>query len=316
MLHRSLVPRGLLAGLCAISVLPVLAQYGASAQSQHTNISFQIQSLRNSATPGADPRLLERQVSSLTNTFRTTRPSGAGAMNPEAMAMDRQMVQDATSALGSVEGLGVQDPGLRRALAGAYGAIGDYQTRPEYSSYGYNPNLAYGRASGLSRGLMLNGSDRNMERDVERYAMSMATWNAVNNRVWAGMGQMNQSSHQQEDQYDTGPTPPERKPLGAPDLDYGSLTPEQKETWGELRMQFNVVSQRIADAMRNLDTLTLRLRARGMAVNSADLATSYRMQGFLEDAFSYLSKKEFELGKEALTRADYERKRLRSITGQ
>jgi len=81
-------------------------------------------------------------------------------------------------------------------------------------------------------------------------------------------------------------------------------------------MQFIAVSQKVADALRNLDNLTLRLRARRMEVNSIDLAASYRMQGFLEDAFSLLSKKEFDEGKAALTRADYERNRLRSVTGQ
>jgi hypothetical protein len=68
--------------------------------------------------------------------------------------------------------------------------------------------------------------------------------------------------------------------------------------------------------MRSLDSLSARLQARRMDVNASDIAASYRMQGFLEDAASLVKSKDLAGVKLALDRAEAERKRLRSVTGQ
>jgi hypothetical protein len=80
--------------------------------------------------------------------------------------------------------------------------------------------------------------------------------------------------------------------------------------------QFAAISSRVFEAHRNLDALAARLQQRGMSVNARDLATSYQMQGFLEDAADLARQGDFEKTKLALDRAAYTCNKLKSVTGQ
>ena len=297
------------------SALLAGAQISSTMRPQSDRVQGQIQNVRRSAVPGANPRQLAAGVSSMAGGFQGFYPM-LGSFTRGDYEANRQLVRDAQSALAMVEAVAGDDPQLRSALAGAYGSLGDYQARPEFQSYGYSPVASYGRASGLMRGLVLSGnSNRNFERDLERYAMSMATWNAMNGYIWAGLNNRNRQQAEEQNEANV-PTPPERQAMAVPDVDTASLNERERAAWDELRPQFVALSKRIAQALSNLDGLSARLRARGMDVNADGLATSYRMQGFLEDAAALMQKKNFADGKQALDRAEYEAKRLRSVTGQ
>ena len=106
------------------------------------------------------------------------------------------------------------------------------------------------------------------------------------------------------------------EPVRLPHIEESKLTPEQKEAWREVRTQFTFVSSRVHDARVLLEGLSGRLAARGLSVNSKDGATALSMQGFLVDAADLIKEHEFARAKEALTRADYERNKLKGTTGQ
>jgi hypothetical protein len=118
----------------------------------------------------------------------------------------------------------------------------------------------------------------------------MAAWNVINGYIWGGGNW--RDSNRQDDQ--AGP-PVENPPA---------------------RQAFVAVSARVAQSLTNIDRLSARLRARHMEVNATDLAASYRMQGFLEDAAALIQKENFGEAKFALDRANYERRRIRSATGE
>lgn len=296
----------------ALLAQPAGGQLSAGFGTQHNRVQGQIQVLRRSAVPGADPRQLANSVGAVAGGFQGFYPLMGGFSAGDYQA-NRELIREAMTAFAMAEAVS-GDPALRSALAGAYGTLGDYQARPEFRSYGYSPVGAYGRAGGLMRGLVLGGGSRNYERDLERYATSLASWNMVNGYIWSGF--YGRGRNREEQPPEPEPNPPERRPIPLPQVDATSLNEQQKTEWDDLRPQFMAVSSRINEALRNLDVLSARLRQRGMDVNGADLATSYRMQGFLEDSAALIQKKDFSLGKQALDRAEYERKRLRSVTGQ
>lgn len=295
-------------------VLVVLASAVAAAQpsgSMRVGISAQVQGLRTSTRPGAPTADLTRQVNSVANGYRQLGSSREPYSHTDAAA-DGRLAQETSAALYAIERQGVQDPALGRALAGAYGAMGDYQARPGYGSYGLNPVGAYGGASRITRRMILaGGTGQGFERDLERYAMSMATWNVANNRIWGGMPDRDMP----QDAYPMGPMPPDRQLPQPPQFDLSTLTAEQKEAWDDLRPQFVAVCARVTASLRALDQLTARLQAGRMDINPANLAASYRMQGFLDDAFALVDQKDFAGGKLALEKADYERSRLKPVTG-
>ena len=300
----------------ALAAPSVHAQVSAQYRPHYDRVQFQIQSLRSAAVPGANQQQLASGVSALSTSIQGLPPVGPSA-TPADYAANQQLVRDAYSTLGAVEALPGNSPALRSSLAGAYGTLGDFQARPEFKGHGFNPVRAYGRASGLTRGVMLSSgfNDRMAERSLERYAMSMATYNLVNGRIWDSM--YGGSQRPQEEPYDFNVQPSvERLPVPVPEIDASSLNAQDRAAWDELRSQFIVASAKITEALRNLDGLSARLRQRGMDVNAGDLATSYRMQGFLEDSATLIRQKDFANGKLMLERAEYERKRLRPVTGQ
>lgn len=300
-----------LVALVAASSVPGESQGMRDGRAIRADLSGQIRVLGTTPRPGVQASVMTGRVNMLAGGFRQL--GSAGPMTPADAAVDRQMARDANSALMSIERGSPRDPGLDSALAGAYGALGDYQSRRDFSGYGFNPVFAYGGASRITRRMILSGgSDPRSERDLERYAMSMATWSLVNNRIWSGLN----GTDEPGDVYDPGPAPPERAVLEPPEFDPATLTAAQNEAWEDLRPEFLAVSQRITRALHSLDELSARLQAQRMDINPANLAASYRMQGFLEDAFSLIQQKDFQGGKQALERAAYECKRLRPVTGE
>lgn len=291
------------------------AQVSVAVQPQYNRVNSSIMDLNRMAKSGASPQQLNQGVTAMMSGFQGLQPM-TGSFTAADHQANRQLIQNAMGSLAALEVMARQDPALRGTLAGAYGTLGDYQARREFRNYGYNPVMPYGRASSLARGLAMRGyADRDYNRDLERYAMGMATWNIMNGYIWAGMGARGRNRQDEEPEVPV-PTPPERHVMPVPQIDASSLSAEDKALWEDLRPQFVVVSSKITEAMRNLDSLSARLQARRMDVNAADLATSYRMQGYLEDAAELIKSKDLAGAKLALERAEYERKRLRGVTGQ
>jgi len=65
-----------------------------------------------------------------------------------------------------------------------------------------------------------------------------------------------------------------------------------------------------------LDQLSARLHATGLELHPENAATALKMQGFLEDAAELVQNREFETATDYLRRADAERTKLKSVTGQ
>ena len=65
-----------------------------------------------------------------------------------------------------------------------------------------------------------------------------------------------------------------------------------------------------------LNELSGRLQGQGMSLHPEDAANALKMQSFLEDAVELMREGRFDTAVEALTRADYVRVKLRSVTGQ
>jgi hypothetical protein len=83
-----------------------------------------------------------------------------------------------------------------------------------------------------------------------------------------------------------------------------------------VRERFMNVSPRVQEACIFLGQLSAKLQAQNMRLNMTDEATALKMHGFLGDAVDLIRTGQFEKAREALIRADYERGRLKSVTGQ
>jgi hypothetical protein len=76
------------------------------------------------------------------------------------------------------------------------------------------------------------------------------------------------------------------------------------------------VSPRVHEARVLLNDLSDRLHQRHITLHPVDAANALKMQGYLEDAADLIREGRFETAIEALTRADYVRTKLKSVTGQ
>jgi hypothetical protein len=101
-----------------------------------------------------------------------------------------------------------------------------------------------------------------------------------------------------------------------PQLDEQALSQEQRAEWLDVRARFVTVAARVNEARRLMAGLSERLRPRNMVINLASAATAVTMQGFVDDAAQLIKERQFALASNALVRADYERMRLKDITGQ
>ena len=103
-----------------------------------------------------------------------------------------------------------------------------------------------------------------------------------------------------------------------PDVDESGLSDAQKAAWSDARERFMNVAPKVHEARVLLAQLSARLESQGpnITLNTKDAAAALMMQGFLDDAVELIRKGQFERASEALVRADYQRQRLKSVTGQ
>jgi hypothetical protein len=196
------------------------------------------------------------------------------------------------------------------ALMRTYGVMGDYYN-------GFYPAGAWrgyvGANQWARRRWLYDDRTSALQHDLDRYAQAWASVAYANGSwFWRPTGQDDQEAGAEA----PGVRETALEPVPLPHVEESKLRPDQKEAWRDVRTQFVFVSSRVHDARVLLEGLAGRLSARGLSLNSKDGATALSMQGFLVDAADLIKDHEFARAKEALTRADYERTRLKGTTGQ
>jgi len=291
-------------------VLTAFGQYNV----RHQALDRDLTAWHSQGTSVSDDQLLSR-VNTLGNSFQGFVPM-IGGFTPGDYQANRELVRRSLSWLAMVEARGYANPALGRSVAGLYGRLGDYQNRPQFRANGFGSGAAFGYAGAgrVSRRLFLggNGSDR----DIERYALQLATLGAGYGYGFGFGMYQRQRAPQGLDAVDFGPVEDNgKKPLPVPTVDAAKLTPEQKAAWDDLRPQFVAVANRVFQTQQNLDALGQRLRRQGMDVNAQDRAIAYQMDGFLQDSAALMQTLDFAPAKVALDRASYLCTKLKSVAG-
>ena len=284
-------------------------QYGV----QHAALDRNLTAWQGQGATVSDQQLLG-QVNTLGTSFQGFVPM-IGGFTPRDYQANRDLVRRSLSWLATVESRGYRNPALGRSVAGVYGSLGDYQNRPQFRPYGFTSGAAFGYAGAgrLSRRLFLGGAGS--ERDIERYALQLATLGAGYGYGYGMIGRRERAP-QGLDAVDLGPAEDNgKKPLPVPTVDVAKLTAEQKAAWDELRPQFVAVASRVFQTQQNLDALGQRLRRQGMDLNAQDRAVAYQMDGFLQDSAALLGTGDFAPAKVALDRASYLCAKLKSVAG-
>jgi len=208
-----------------------------------------------------------------------------------------------------------RDPLVASAFLRSYDAIGGF-----YGDYGpfYRPGafVAFAGATRLARRLIFDGRDPNrFERELERYALAygtLAAYGGAFQTPWTAAYDLPQSApplRQPEHSV-------ELKPVELPDVDASRLDAEQQAEWTNARERFRTVAPRVHAARVLLNELSERLQQENIALHPVDAANALKMQGYLEDAVDLINEGRFDTAIEALTRADYMRAKLKSVTGQ
>jgi hypothetical protein len=253
----------------------------------------------------ADARLL-------TSGYRGLVPFVHG-FGPTDYALNRLVARRSLEWLGRASVLYGRDPLVAQAFLGSYESIGGF-----YRDYGrfYQPGafVAYAGATRLAQRMVLNGYDTDRyEREFNRYALAYGTIAAFNGAL---MTPWNSPRDLPDvDSPKAGPTV-ELKPTELPEVNVAQLNAEQKAAWTEARDRFRNVAPHVHGARVLLNELSERLQRQGMALHPEDAANALKMQSFLEDAVDLMREGRFDTAVEALTRADYVRVKLRSVTGQ
>lgn len=248
----------------------------------------------------------------LTSGYRSIVPY-VGGFGPADYALNRELARLSLAWLGTASLLYGRDPLAARAFLGSYDAIGGF-----YCNHGpfYLPGafVAYAGATRLAQRLVLEGRDANwFENEMERFAMAYGTLAAYNGALqtsWTAPHDLPQSE----------PAPPKPsvtiKPIELPQVDIASLDAEQKGEWVEVQERFRSVAPRVHEAQILLNDLSERLQQQQITLHPVDAANALKMQSYLEDAVDLVRAGRFDIAIEALTRADYVRTKLRSVTGQ
>jgi len=106
------------------------------------------------------------------------------------------------------------------------------------------------------------------------------------------------------------------RPLALPDVDVNKLNPEQRQAWSDVQDRFRPVASRVHATRVLLDQLSERLQRQRMSLHPENAARALKMESYLEEAVELVGAGRFDTAVEALRRADYERGKLSSVTGQ
>jgi len=234
-----------------------------------------------------------------------------GRFGPADYALNRLVAQQSLAWLGRTSVWYLHDPVAARAYLDAYDTIGGfYRDRARF--YAPGAYVAYAGGARLARRLMLGTAYDWSLRELDRYALAYGTMATLDGRYIGRWGRPQDLPEI--------PPPPQAavalQPLALPNVDVSTLTPAQREAWSDVRGRFRSVASQVHAARLLLDEMAARLQQQGLTLHPANAATALKMQGFLEDAADLIESKEFEMATDALRRADYERSKLKGVTGQ
>jgi hypothetical protein len=246
----------------------------------------------------------------LASSYRALGPVVRG-FGPADYAVNRLMARRSLDWLAHAGRLYSRDPLVAQAVLASYESIGGF-----YRDYGrfYQPGafVAYASATRLAQRLILEGLDVvRYERELNRFALAYGAFAVVRGSLvipWTVPRDLPDSGD--------GQTSPALGPVELPRIDVSELDAEQRAAWADVRDRFRSVAPRVHQARVLLDDLSGRLRQQGLVLNASDAANAMTMQSYLEDAADLIAEKRFDLAFQALTRADYVRVKLRSVTGQ
>jgi hypothetical protein len=164
---------------------------------------------------------------------------------------------------------------------------------------------------------MAGGVEGAFERRLEALALTWAGVAAVNWHVndwyWSDFIRRKEGDRLINQAVSAEPAP---DPIPVPIVDSSSLSPAGQAKWRDVRERFASVSARVHQAQVALADLRGRLAQQGLTLHANNVAASLAMQGYLQDAADAVEAREFDRASDALTRADYERNKVRSATGQ
>jgi hypothetical protein len=261
--------------------------------------------------PRLAPRLAIANVERLTRGYSSLAPV-VGGWGPGDYAISRAMARQSLYWLGRTSVWYLNDALTARAYLNAYDTIGRFY-HDQSRFYSPGAYVAYAGAARLARRLVLGTAYDWSTRELERYAMAYGTLAALDGRYivpWILPQDLPEAA--------PAPTVPATplKPVDLPKVDATKLTPEQREAWNDVRVRFRSVAAQVHSARVLLDQLSGRLQSQGLALHPENAANALKMQGFLEDAADLIESGEFDTATEALRRADYERTKLKGVTGQ
>jgi hypothetical protein len=251
-------------------------------------------------------RLENRQV--ITDSERLAAVYRESARQGSDVAFQREFADSTFLWLSNARAQYAADPLVAQSLMRTYGILGDVFARDPVA---YRPWAvsAFSGANRIARGLVLDRqTGERYESDLTRYGLA-----------WASALYLNQWIPQTHPGYSGETAPPRRRvdiaPLPVPVVDQSKWTERDKELWEEVRPRFVSSSQRVFQARVALDDLAARLEQQNLRVNQVDAAAALIMQGFLEDAAALIQAGQLQQALEALTRADYQRGKLKNVIG-
>jgi len=302
---------------CCLGLLAspdVLAQRGGiGAQNSHAALRHDLDTMTirlGGVRPSSQQLIADAQL--LTSGYRSLGPFARG-FGPADYALNREVARRSLEWLGRASVLYPRDPLVAQAFLSSYDSIGGF-----YRDYGpfYQPGafVAYAGATRLAQRLVLYGLDPGRyEREAGRFALAYGTIAALNGALLTPWN----SPRDLPDTASLKPDPiAEIQQVDLPAVDVAKLDAEQKAAWTEARDRFRTVAPRVYQARVLLNELSQRLQRQHMTLHPQDSADALRMQSFLEDAADLVREGQFETATEALTRADYVRVKLKSVTGQ
>ncbi len=243
--------------------------------------------------------------------YRGMMPYAAG-FGAADIARNRALARQSFAYLAWASSAYAANPAVMQALTGAYGYLGGFYATPGIGYYPYAAPYAYAGANRLTRAMMLGdrGNSR-LEADLQRWGTAWAAASYIGGRFYGNLTNLPDGAEI------LPPVQPADIPLTPlPAVDVEKLTPDQVGQWKELRENFLGTAKRVREARVLLEELSARLRSQNMNLNQTDAAAALMMQGFLEDAVGLIRTTQFEPAVEALSRAEYQRRKLRSVTGR
>ena len=302
----------LVVGVLVAAGAPVVAQQRGASPNPQVVLRRDLDAMNG--RPGAvrlTPREAAANAQRLSLGYRSLIPI-VGGFGPADYALNRVLAQQSLAWLARTGVWYMNDPLAARAYLDAYDTIGGFY-RDNGRFYAPGAYVAYAGGARLARRLMLGTPYDWSQRELERYALAYGTMAALDGRY---IGRWETPQDLPADAPPPAQAPMALKPLELPTIDQASLTPAQREAWVEVRGRFRSVASQVHAARLLLEELAARLQQQRLTLHPANAASALKMQGFLEDAADLIESKEFEMATDALRRAEYERGRLKGVTGQ